>query len=494
MKRAVAIAAAVLIALAVMLWPTGERVEIVAGDDLGAALSSAGAGDTVVLGAGEHRGPVTVEREVTVEAEPGAVLVAPPSADAALSIAASGTRVTGLSVRGGSTGILVREVQNVELEDVSVTAADLHGIEVVDASARITGAHVDGLVSEMAQGIEVRNSDGRPDTIIESAVIDGGQEGIVTHVSEVEFRDNEVANTTMRGIVVTEMSDGIVTGNRVSSAAGSGFYCGDMSRCAFEGNVAEDVSATTGGTSEAGWGLVVTYHAVASSTRDRLTGDAGDLLTSMHGAMRDRSPLNPSDISVIALPGLLSILVAAAAGGLAFIVARPLSRRIPRVKNPAGVGVAVMAVGLVVQSFHMVEHFLQVYRVKVDHIPSRGGLAGPGVDSEWVHLAYNVTVLAMLVVAVAYAGRRSEGARAAVVGATVVQAWHSIEHVAKVIQHVTLGAKVNPGVIGGNFDLVWFHFTINLVVYALGVLAALLWILAQRRTTTSPVRARPLPA
>ncbi len=66
----------------------------------------------------------------------------------------------------------------------------------------------------------------------------------------------------------------------------------------------------------------------------------------------------------------------------------------------------------------------------------------------------------------------------------MIQGWHAIEHIAKITQHITTGAKVNPGLIGGYFDLVWFHFTINLVVYGLCVAAALLWLRAHRRVRT----------
>ena len=137
----------------------------------------------------------------------------------------------------------------------------------------------------------------------------------------------------------------------------------------------------------------------------------------------------------------------------------------------------------VVQTFHMIEHFLQVYRVEVDHIPSRGGLAGPAVEAEWVHMAYNGTVMLLIVVAVVVLGGRvSNRPTALLVAAGAVQSWHTVEHVAKVSQHVITGQKVNPGLLGDYFNLYWFHFTINLAVYVPCLLAALLvlWELRPR--------------
>lgn len=44
---------------------------------------------------------------------------------------------------------------------------------------------------------------------------------------------------------------------------------------------------------------------------------------------------------------------------------------------------------------------------------------------------------------------------------------------------------MNPGVVGGYFDLVWFHFTINLAVYGLCLVAAVVWLVtfARERAT-----------
>lgn len=476
-----------------LFWPSA-RVVVEPGTSLQATLDEVGAGTVVVLAPGTHRGPVTLSTQVHLQGESGAALVAGPSADAAVLVAASGSRVTGLRVEGGETGILVREVTGVEIDSVDVSGAELHGIEVVDGSARITSSAVDGLRHPMAQGIEIRNSDGRPDSVIEGVTVSGGQEGIVSHVSEVVVRDNAISNTTMRGIAITEMSDGFVSGNRISAAAGSGLFCGDMSRCAFDNNVAMDVAAGTGGRSSAGWGLVVTYHSSAWSSGNELGGDAGALMTSMGSHMRARSPLDPASPSKLVAPVALSALIALIVGGLGYGAASLWVKR-----RPAGRGRRPMTAGLLlvflavlgVQSFHMVEHWLQVYRVHVDLIPSRGGLIGPAVTSEWVHLAYNGALVLLLALTFNEVRRSSMGGSARWLGAALlVQGWHSIEHVAKITQHLMTGYPANPGLLGSFTDLVWFHFTINLTVYGLCVAAAILWlghVQPLKRTVAEPV-------
>lgn len=88
----------------------------------------------------------------------------------------------------------------------------------------------------MAQGIEVRNSEARGVTTITNTNVSGAMEGIVAHVSRMDVFDSTVDSTTMRGIAVTEMSRGTVSGNQVFVAMDSGFYCGDMSRWEFSNN------------------------------------------------------------------------------------------------------------------------------------------------------------------------------------------------------------------------------------------------------------------
>lgn len=513
---AAAVAVACTGAVLLVARPAAPQISVDAGTPLQPILRGAPAGATVTLGPGAHRGPVTIERAVTLRGQPGARLVASTDADAALAVAASGARVEALFVRGGVSGIGVREANDVELDGVTVTGAQLQGIEVVDASAHITGARVENLQSSYAQGIEVRNSDGRPDTVVEHSSVRGGQEGIVSHVSEVTFRDNEVTETTMRGVVVTEMSDGIVEDNRVSDSAGVGLYCGDMSRCAFSGNQVATVAAGRGGRSSEGWGLVVNFHATASSDGDILAGEAGDRAAFLGSRFLNESPLEPGAGSAALVPAALATAVALAAVALTFALSaaalcrtrsssRPATRAVAqREVNAAGgrawrgVWVALW-LGIGVQGFHMAEHVLQVYRVHVDGVPGRGGLAGPSVDAEVVHFLYNAAVLTMLVV-VAFARRRGWTPAGSVrigdrlmAAAVAIQGFHMVEHSTKLVQHLATGAKVNPGILGNAVDLVWLHYAINLSVYVafVGACAAYGWGWRERARRWLDTRSRP---
>ncbi len=211
-------------------------LQVSSADPVQQLVTEARAGSVLRLQPGVHTGPLVIDKELTLEAEPGALLRVQPSVDVALTITSDDVRVQGLEVEGGVQGITVREAEDVVLEDVTVTGSGLHGIEVVDASARISGARVREMTSDYAQGIEVRYADNHPQTVVENSLVEGGQEGIVSHVADVDFSRNIVRGTTMRAVAITEMSHGIARSNLVEDAGGAGLYCGDMSMCEFSGN------------------------------------------------------------------------------------------------------------------------------------------------------------------------------------------------------------------------------------------------------------------
>jgi len=119
-----------------------------------------------------------------------------------------------------------------------------------------------------------------------------------------------------------------------------------------------------------------------------------------------------------------------------------------------------------------------VIQVNVQDAEVRRGLAGAVFDTEWVHFAYNLSVLVFLVWAWRVVARLDPIDRAAatsygfVLTAVVSQGYHLMEHVAKVLQHVTSGLDPAPGLIGDQFGLIWFHYGINLAVFTAFAIAA----------------------
>lgn len=476
--------AAVVIAAAVAFAALGFAshplvFEVQPGEEISHLILAVPEGSVIRLQPGVH-GPFLIDRRVTVEGTPGATVRSP------VVVAADGATVRDLAIVGGENGVSVMDVDGVTLDRVTVRGASMHGVEVSDGSVTVTDCVIE-LDGEYAQGIEVRNSTGRPRSIVRGCRVSGGREGLLTHVARAEFVDNEVSGTSLRGIAVTEMSEGLVANNDVHDVAGAALYCGDMSHCEIRDNVVRDVTAAPGaGRSAEGYGVVDWYF-----SRIRLAGNRFAGLEAPHpvrvtlGSTRtDTFPLSlwPPGWRG-ALPGIGVAAVALGTLGLVRLGLTPLLRR--RRRRLAGRGgrtvasgaVAVLLAGFVVQSFHMVEHVVQVIQVYVQDAQVRRGLAGAAFDTEWVHFGYNLAVLLFLVWAWRMTARLDPAWRPAAVGygfvlsALLIQTYHLAEHVAKILQHVTSGLDPAPGLIGDQFGLVWFHFGINLAVYAGFVIA-----------------------
>lgn len=87
----------VLFACATAYGASSERV-LSSDDSLEAAILSAAPGDTLVLVAGQHRGPVTINRPLTLIGQPGAIIDGGRNGTV-IAIRADGVRVEGLTLR-----------------------------------------------------------------------------------------------------------------------------------------------------------------------------------------------------------------------------------------------------------------------------------------------------------------------------------------------------------------------------------------------------------
>jgi nitrous oxidase accessory protein len=154
-----------LVALSVAR-PAVATVRVAAPGAAATALASAVDGDTVILAAGIHRGPLTVARRLTLRGAPGAVLDGGGSGTV-LAVRAPGARIESLEIRGSGrrvitvdTGILIQSspgvaVRNVRMrdvlygvyversEEVSIAACDLAGrVKPLDDSGEGNGIHL----------------------------------------------------------------------------------------------------------------------------------------------------------------------------------------------------------------------------------------------------------------------------------------------------------------------------------------------------------------
>jgi hypothetical protein len=127
---------------------------------------------------------------------------------------------------------------------------------------------------------------------------------------------------------------------------------------------------------------------------------------------------------------------------------------------------------VLIQGFHEVEHVVQVVQRSVLNIKLGSGVLGSVFDVEPVHLVYNLTFLGLL--SLAFVGLRQAGAIprnaglvVALLGVAVAgQAYHGVEHVAKMVQFFESGRNGTPGILGHWIPVVWLHFWFNTLLYA----------------------------
>jgi nitrous oxidase accessory protein NosD len=255
---AAGVTAAMAASLSVLVVPGAQARWLDQGVSVQAALNAAPAGAVLHLRPGLYTGPLTLRRPVTLI---GPATIVGGGDEPAITIRASKVNLADISVMGGETGILVTRASSIRLENVRVMGAFRRGIDISQASVQLHRCEVAQLGSAFAWGIGIVNSGGRAPSTIEGCSVTGGQEGIVSHASTVFIRGNEVRATTLRGISVTEMSQGDVDQNRIEQVVGTGLYCGDHSVCNVRDNRVWGTAPQpeTPAPWNAGYGAVVLY-------------------------------------------------------------------------------------------------------------------------------------------------------------------------------------------------------------------------------------------
>lgn len=132
----------------------------------------------------------------------------------------------------------------------------------------------------------------------------------------------------------------------------------------------------------------------------------------------------------------------------------------------------VLLGALVLQGLHFVEHIAQITQKFFLKLPEAHGILGAALDTEWVHFAYNLTLLAFLW-GFLFAYRphlgpvwteRARWCHVALLLTATLQLYHMVEHSVKVAQHVTTACASCPGLLGTVVNPIWLHFFINLFV------------------------------
>lgn len=142
-------------------------------------------------------------------------------------------------------------------------------------------------------------------------------------------------------------------------------------------------------------------------------------------------------------------------------------------------GIALAFTALVaVMAAHELEHVIQVAQKNAAGAACPNdcrGLLGFAFDLEWVHFAYNASILAALVgIWVAARMWRSEWrvrfGWVLLSSGIAVQGYHVVEHVQKLSQWFANGGhSPTPGFLGQRLSLVELHFALNTLVFCLVV-------------------------
>lgn len=265
------------------------------GDDLGAAIADAEPGGVLVLRSGVYQGPIVIDKPLTLLGGEGVIVSGPEETPVISILETSGVVIRDVVVEGGSTGVEVRRSEDIELDRVRVTQALWHGFHVEDSEVFITDCQVGSLRGPMTQGVEIVNSDSRPPSVVSGCSIEGPVfEGLVAHVSHVTFEDNTVTGATARGVMITEMSDGVMEGNAVTDSSGSAYFCGDMSNCSIVDNAASGLGSGDGRVSQRGHAVVVHGYSNAYVSGITATDIEGqDILPMIGGYLLAEPPAYP---------------------------------------------------------------------------------------------------------------------------------------------------------------------------------------------------------
>jgi len=195
------------------------------------AIAGAAPGDVLILSPGLHQGPVTIDRPLTLDGRPGAVIEG-NGRGSVVTVTGDGAELRGLEIRGSGddgaeidSGVkLARTATGARVENNRLTG-NLHGITVHGAQDSLVRANViegrrDGRVNDRGNGIYVWNA---PGTVVEANDIRWGRDGIFANASKQNvFRGNLLRDLRFAVHYMytnnSEISDNVSVGNALGYA------------------------------------------------------------------------------------------------------------------------------------------------------------------------------------------------------------------------------------------------------------------------------------
>jgi len=236
----------VLLAALLLPGPGLAATRLVApGEDLAAVVAAAAAGDEIVLGAGVHAGPVTLDRALTLRGEHGAVLDGGDEGSV-VTVTAPGVTVANLTIRGSGldrtamdSGVVLEKGAEGALVEDNTFVDNLHGVRIQGArDATVRGNDITGGTGRQADagnGVMIWNA---PGALVEDNVVRLGRDGIFTRASKDDvFRGNRFERTRF-AIHYMYTNDSVIENNvSVDNTVGYAIMFSD--RLKISGNVSD---------------------------------------------------------------------------------------------------------------------------------------------------------------------------------------------------------------------------------------------------------------
>ena len=133
---------------------------------------------------------------------------------------------------------------------------------------------------------------------------------------------------------------------------------------------------------------------------------------------------------------------------------------------------------LAVQAFQAAERLVELLQRDVFRLVVADGILGQLFHPEVLHLAYALLNFWLLTLVFTLSGgqrprywRRRKAAWWLLSIALVVQGYHLVEHLMKIWQFIDSGRVGTPGILGRELDLIWLHFFLSTLTFALVVAA-----------------------
>ena len=168
------------------------------------AIALAQAGDRLLLSPGIHEGAATIDKPLTIEGAPGAIVDA-SGAGTAIKVLASGVTVRGLTIRGSGkhgenfdSGVYIEQSADAPSIENNVLEGNLFGIVLHGCKNAIVrdnriANRSDLWLNDRGNGIHVWNSTG---AIIEGNTVTSGRDGIYIEISH----DNVIRANRFEGL------------------------------------------------------------------------------------------------------------------------------------------------------------------------------------------------------------------------------------------------------------------------------------------------------